>query len=72
MRNALTEFDLRRLAVSAEVDPRTATRWLAGLPVHVGSRARLERAAATLGVVPASSGMNASELEHAAVGRMRA
>jgi hypothetical protein len=71
MRSAITEFDLRRLAVDAAVDPRTATRWLAGLPVHEASRGKLLAAAARLGIVPASAGMNATELAPAAAGGMR-
>jgi hypothetical protein len=53
MRNVFSAHDLRRLAVEAEVDPRTATRWLAGLSVAAMCKTRLERAALKLGMVPA-------------------
>lgn len=41
---------LRALAVAAHCDPRTATRFLAGLPVAAMTRARLEQAALSLGI----------------------
>jgi len=46
---------LRALAVAAHCDPRTATRWLAGLPVAAMTAARLEVAAAQLGFVRTSA-----------------
>jgi hypothetical protein len=42
----LTSAQLRTLATQAQVDERTATRWLAGLPVKRGSEARLKAAMA--------------------------
>jgi hypothetical protein len=41
----------RKLAVRALVHPATAQRWLRGDPVRSTSRARLEAAARTLGLV---------------------
>jgi len=46
----LTPHDLRRLAVAAAVDPRTVTRWLAGLAGPADIDARLTKAAAELGI----------------------
>jgi hypothetical protein len=43
---------VRRLAVEAVVDDRTARRYLAGAPVRSTSLARLERAMAELGFSP--------------------
>jgi hypothetical protein len=49
----LSGHDLRRLAVTAECCEETARRFLLGQPVRTTSRVRLERAAASLGVIPA-------------------
>jgi len=50
---------MRALAVAAVCDPRTATRWLAGLSVQSTTAERLARAAAKLGIPtpPASVGL---------------
>jgi hypothetical protein len=45
----LTSAQLRILTLQAQIDERTATRWLAGLPVKRGSAARLEAARVELG-----------------------
>lgn len=47
----LSQHDLRALAVKAKVDPRTVTRWLAGLECTPETEARLVAAAAKLGVM---------------------
>lgn len=46
----LTAHEIRALAVEARVDPRTVTRWLAGLQGTAESEARLVAAAAKLGI----------------------
>lgn len=50
---------LRALSVAAQCDPRTATRWLAGLPVLPAYAHRLAACAAELGMtrtnVPAAA-----------------
>jgi hypothetical protein len=50
-----TAHQLRALSVAAQCDPRTATRFLAGLPVAPMTAARLEAAAAQLGILRAQT-----------------
>lgn len=55
---------LRRIAVAADVDPRTVAAYLAGLPVRPTIGARLARAVADLGLanlVARSSVANAAK-----------
>lgn len=68
----LSGHDLRRLAVTAECCEETARRFLLGQPVRTTSRVRLERAAATLGVIPAPQQLGTGDFDAAAAGGMRA
>ena len=45
-----TRQEVLRLAAAAAVDPRTATKWLAGGQVMPGQREALEREAERLGI----------------------
>ena len=45
-----TTADVERLARAADVNPRTATRFFAGMPIRGRSKARLERAFRELGL----------------------
>lgn len=47
----LTQHEIRRIAVTAETDPRTVRRVLTGMPVQGLSRMRIERAMRELGIV---------------------
>lgn len=51
----MNPHDIRGLAYLAEVSEPTARRFLLGAPVRPSLRARLERACAQLGLVPAAS-----------------
>lgn len=52
MHDPPTPHQIRLLAVRAGVDPRTALKWFRGLAVTSTCAARLEQAAAEIGVRP--------------------
>jgi DNA-binding LacI/PurR family transcriptional regulator len=45
----LNPHEIRRIAVAAEVDPKTVVRWFQGLPVRALNRDRIVKALKKIG-----------------------